>query len=287
MRMKRIEVQSIKRAGNLTVFFLALIIFAGLLAACEQKPDEPADGLHEARQAFARKEFLDAERQYERYLQQNPEGTQRWEAWERLVDIALSIREDQHLATDILEAMALEYTEDPKRGKEALERLGQVYESGHRWDQALGAWKRLLAFPGVSKAEQGHLHLKLAKIYQLRGQNDLAAASLRSCLDMRTGPEVNASCLYELAQVLMMNEQGEQAKIYLMELGKMPDASLETKVLGAFALADFEEEQGNFQKSLDIFESIKSIYPNPDAVEARIKGLRQKVKDYGPVRPVL
>ena len=266
---------------------LILALCAGLLTACEGEPQKPADELYEARQSFSRKEFLDAERQYERYLQQNPEGPQRWEAWERLVDIALSIREDQRLATDILEAMALEYSEDQERGKESLERLGQIYESGHRWDQALSAWRRLLVFPGVSQAEQGGLHLKLAKIYQLRGQNDLAAASLRSCLDMKTGPEVNASCLYELAQVFMMYEQGEQAKIYLTELGKMPEAPLEIKVLGAFALADFEEEQGNFQKSLDIFESIKDIYPNPDAVEARIKGLRQKVKDYGPVRPVL
>lgn len=277
----------IRRALRARFVYFILIIFSALLAACEQEPAKLADGLYEARQAFARKEFLDAERQYERYLQQNPEGAQRWEAWERLVDIALSIREDQRLATDILEAMALEYNEDPKRGREALERLGQVYESGHRWDQALDAWKRLLAFPGVSKDEQGRLQLKLAKIYQLRGQNDLAATSLRSCLDMKTAPEVNASCLYELAQVFMLNEQGEQAKIYLMELGKISNAPLEIKVLGAFALADFEEEQGNFQKSLDIFESIKNIYPNPDAVEARIKGLHQKVKDYGPVRPIL
>ena len=266
---------------------LALAACVLLLTACEQDPPKPADELLEARQAFGRKEFLDAERQYERYLQQHPEGTQRWEAWERLVDIALSIRQDQRLATDILEAMALEYNEDPKLGKASLERLGQVYESGHRWEQALSAWKRLLAFPGVSKAEQGRLHLKLGKIYQLRGQNDLAVTSLRACLDMRASPEVNASCLYELAQVFMMNDQGQQAKIYLTELGKMPDAPLDVKVLGAFALGDFEEEQGNFQKSLDIFESIKTIYPNPDAVEERIKGLRQKVKDYGPVRPVL
>ena len=269
------------------LFWLILAVCAGLLAACEDEPPAPADELYGARQAFSRKEFLDAERQYERYLQQNPEGSQRWEAWERLVDIALSIREDQRLATDILEAMALEYNEDPKLGKASLERLGQVYESGHRWDQALSAWRRLLVFPGVSKTEQAGLHLKLGKIYQLRGQNDLAASSLRACLDMRAAPEVNASCLYELAQVFMMNDQGQQAKIYLTELGKMPDAPLEVKVLGAFALADFEEEQGNFQKSLDIFKSIKAIYPNPDAVEERIKGLRQKVKDYGPVRPVL
>ena len=264
-----------------------LALCCGWLAGCEDQAPPPADELYEARQAFSRKEFLDAESQYERYLQQHPEGAQRWEAWERLVDIALSIRGDQRLATEILEAMALEYNENPKLGREALENLGQVYESGHRWDQALVVWKRLLAFPGISKDEQGRLQLKLAKIYQLRGQNDLAVASLRSCLDMRTAPAVNAACLYELAQVFMMNEQGEQAKIYLMELGKQAQAPLEIKVLGAFALADFEEEQGNFQKSLDIFESIKSIYPNPEAVEARIKGLRQKVRDYGPVRPQL
>ena len=264
-----------------------LALCSAVLTACEDQTPPSADELSEARAAFSRKEFLDAESQYERYLQQHPEGAQRWEAWERLVDIALSIRGDQRLATEILEAMALEYNESPQQGKVALERLGQVYESGHRWDQALSAWKRLLAFPGVSKDEQGALQLKLAKIYQLRGQNDLAVASLRACLDMGAAPQVNASCLYELAQVFMMNDQGEQAKIYLMELGKISAAPLEVKVLGAFALADFEEEQGNFQKSLDIFESIKSIYPNPEAVEARIRGLRQKVKDYGPVRPLL
>lgn len=264
-----------------------LIIFLCQLTACKEESPPPVDKLSEARQAFAGKEFLDAERQYELYLQQNPEGSQRWEAWQRLVDIALSIRQDERLATDILEAMALEYNEDKIRGKESLKRLGDIYEAGHRWDQALDAWRRLLVFPGLSKVEQGELQLKLAKIYQLRSQNDLAATSLRACLDMETSPVVHASCLYELAQVFMMNEQAEQAKIYLTELGKMTDAPLEVKVLGAFALADFEEEQGNFQKSLDIFESIKKIYPNPEAVEARIQGLRQKVKDYGPVRPQL
>jgi tetratricopeptide (TPR) repeat protein len=266
---------------------LAMTILAGTLTACREKETGSVDELLEARQAFSRKEFLDAERQYERYLQHNPEGTQRWEAWERLVDIALSIRKNERLATDILEAMALEYNECLERGKASLERLGRVYEANHRWDQALTVWRRLQDFPSISREEQGELQLKLAKIYQLRGQNDLTVASLRTCLDMQTSPKLNALCLYELAQVFMMNGQAEQAKIYLLELGKMPEAPVEVKVLGAFELADFEEEQGNFQKSLDIFESIKDIYPNPDAVEARIRGLRQKVRSYGPVRPVL
>ncbi len=271
---------------NLTHIFFLLLTFL-CLTACTDEPAKPDDDLFEARQAFARKEFLDAERQYERYLQQNPEGAQRWEAWERLVDIALSIRNDDRLATDILEAMALEYSEDPELGRVALLRLGEVYESGHRWEQALDAWKRLLAFPGLSKAEKGQLHLKLAKIFQLYSHNDLAVSNLRACLEMDTGVPVKAACLYELAIVFMMDDQGQQAKIYLVELGRLEGAPMEIKVLGAFALADFEEEQGNFQRSLDIFESIKSIYPNPEAVEARIRGLRQKVKDYGPVRPQL
>ena len=81
------------RIGISLAVCLALFFCAGLFSGCTDEPARPADGLHEARQAFARKEFLDAERQYELYLQQHPEGTQRWEAWERLVDIALSIRQ--------------------------------------------------------------------------------------------------------------------------------------------------------------------------------------------------
>ena len=41
-------------------------------------------------------------------------------------------------------------------------------------------------------------------------------------------------------------------------------------------LADLMEDQGRRKEALELFKSIESTYPNPQAVEVRIKGLESR-----------
>ena len=85
---------------------LPIFILLSFLFACGK--DKPESGyIDEARAAFNNKEYLEAEKFYERYLREVPEGAERWEAWDRVAYVALNIRRDEALAADIFEAMQI------------------------------------------------------------------------------------------------------------------------------------------------------------------------------------
>ena len=253
------------------LLFGLLALSLGLVACGDQKPED--DYLVEARTAFANKEFLEAEKLYERYLRQMPEGEDRWEAWERVAYIAVNVRRDDGLAADILEAMALEYGDRPAQFQDVMVRLAEIYEGNFRWQRAQSAWQRLLATPDLEPERAVRAHLQLAQIYQRSADYVNVMTHLEACLALAPSSEARAEALYSLSMAYA--DQGEQklAEEKLLELTTMPDAPNSIQVQGLFMLADLMEEQGKYKEALELFKSIETTYPNPQAVEVRIKGL--------------
>ena len=263
--------------GGRIFFILTFLVCISFLNACTGEEDSN-NSLQEARESFARKEYLDAEKLYERYLRYVPESTDRWEAWDRVAYIAMNIRRDERLTADVLEAMALEYGAEPERYQDVLKRLADIYESNHRWSRAKSAWERLLLTPGLPAAMRGEAHLHLAQIYQLRLDYPNAMKHLETCLQSELSPEIEARALYSLSTVYADQGESKQAEEKLFQLTTMQTAPEQIKVEGLFMLADLMEEQGKYKEALELFSSIEKTYPNPQAVEIRIKGLEGKVK---------
>ena len=250
------------------------ISFTCLLGCSEQKAE---DGyLTEARITFANKEFLEAEKLYERYLRQVPEGSDRWEAWERLVYIAINIRRDEGLAADIYESMALEYGDRPEQLQDIMVRLADIYEINFRWQRAYSAWQRLLMIPGLSLEREALAHLHLAAIYQRSGDYSSTIRHLKDCLSLELHAPVKADALYRLSMAYADNGDTALAEEKLLELTTMQDAPNNIQVQGLFMLGDLMEEQGKFKEALELFKSIKNTYPNTQAVEVRINGLESR-----------
>lgn len=256
--------------GVMVLFVLLVMLTACSACSSEESSD---NSLEEARQSFANKEFLDSEKLYERFLRQVPESEDRWEAWDRIAYIALNIRRDEHLAADILEAMALEYADKPEQYQDVLKRLAEIYESNHRWDRAQSAWARMLRSSSLEAEEQGQAHLHLAQIYQRRLDYVNATRHLESCLGLKLEPGIRAQALYSMAMVHGDQGEASEAEKKLLELTTMPDAPHEIQVQGLFMLADLMEEQGKPKEALELFKSIENTYPNPAAVEVRINAL--------------
>ncbi|MBQ4132345.1 MAG: tetratricopeptide repeat protein [Desulfovibrionaceae bacterium] len=243
-------------------------------AGCsEQKAEESY--LTEARAAFGNKEFLEAEKLYERYLRQIPEGDDRWEAWERVAYIAINIRRDEGLATDIYEAMALEYGDRPEKFQDVMMRLAEIYEMNFRWQRAHSAWKRLLATPDLHLERKVSAHLHLSHIYQ-RGEDYVNALfHLEECLKLELPPAIRAQVLYMLSTVYANQGEVKAAEERLLELSTMSGAPNNIQVQGLFMLADLMEEQGKLKEALELFRSIENTYPNVQAVQVRIKALTE------------
>jgi len=74
----------------------ALVLAVQLsLTACDRGGGSgPAQDLAIARESYSAGYFLEAETAYERYLQSDPQGKHRLEAWTRLVEICSGVKGD-------------------------------------------------------------------------------------------------------------------------------------------------------------------------------------------------
>ena len=273
-RTRRFKVKHPKIA-IMKLKLVPLLVLLSLLFACSK--EKPESGyIDEARAAFNNKEYLEAEKFYERYLREVPEGAERWEAWERVAYVALNIRCDEALAADIFEAMALEYADRPELYQDVLIRLTEIYESNFRWQRALNAWQRLLSTPGLEPGRKARAHLHLAQIYQRKMEYANAMQNLEACLAMELSPNMKAEVLYNLSMIYADQGEKKLAEEKLIELTTMSTTMNNIQVQGLFMLGDLMEEQGKYKEALELFKSLEQTYPNPQAVEVRIKNLENR-----------
>ncbi len=252
-----------------------MLVFLLFLSSCGGSSGED-QSVEEARQAFASGQYLESEKLYERYLQINPKGTARWESWNRILDVTLHVRDEPRKAIALMEAIYLEYGDDEAKAWSLLTRLAGLYEGMRYWDKAVDAWQQALGLPNLSSADSAEVRLRLAGIYRHMRDYDLAQDTLALCVEEAADPEVRATCLYDLAQIQADLHITAKAEGLLLEIMAEPDLSRERKALAGFALADLYEAAQELDKAEELLKSILQDYPNPKAVEVRLRDLRRK-----------
>lgn len=273
--------------------FLIVVVLSLLFSGGCSSQQEREDALESARQAYSIGHFSEAERIYQHYLQAQPEGGQRWEAWNRLVEISINVMGDYEKAAGLLDSMYLEYGEDAQRAWDLLSRLAEVYEVMHRQGDAVKTWRKTLDLPGLTAEQRGQVYIRMAKI--LRQQNEFVQAEkvLEACVGEVELSEVKAGCLYEYAQTLeymarraqartLENEVNdldvpavqERIKSVLNRIRNLEGVDMERKAMATFLLADLLESQGKRDQARELFASIRETYPNPKVIEARLANLK-------------
>ena len=195
------------------------------------------------------------------------------EAWNRLSEIAVTIKGDYDRAVVLLEAMYLELGEDANEAWNIMFQLGEVYaELGNR-PKAIEAFEKCLVHAEGDPEHVYRTQLRMARWYRDMGNYDLVASTLENCADSAFEPEAKARCLYELAQSYSFISGWSQARKALEELLKLEDLSEETNALAVFLLADIYEHERDYRKTKELLESILTTYPNPKVVESRLGSL--------------
>lgn len=260
-----------------------LLVIALCLGGCFESGPEMADDLAEARKAMMLRDFLEAERSFERYLRHTPEGEERWEVWNSLVELALSVRNDRKAGIELLEAMLIEYDGDPARKLAISAQLAELYRLARRYDRAVFLWSSVAEDTKADSVERASACRNLAHVYLRRLEFELSKESLGYCLALDVPDSVRAECLYDLAQTYVGMEELDNAITQLRNVLTLRDIAESTRTLSIFMLADALDQQGKNEEALELFDSINESYPNRKVVEQRIAFLEKKKKP--PLKP--
>lgn len=258
------------------------LVLALFLGGCFEKNEVP-DDIADARKSMAKRDFLEAEKSFERYLRRSPNGTERWEVWNSLVELAVTVRNDRKAAVELLETMLIEYDGDAARKRAISVRLAELYRLSGKYDRAVELWSSVAEDKNADAVERAKACRNLAHIYLRRLEFELAKESLGYCLDLDVADRVKAECLYDLAQAHMGMDEMDNAVKELRSVLKLKDLAESTRTLATFMLADALDQMGRDAEALKLFESIGDTYPNRKVVEQRIEFLKKKKKQPAPV----
>ena len=262
---------------------LPIIVLVGLLVlflgGCLESGKDTAPGdLDEARTAMMKRDYLEAEKNFERYLIRNPDGPDRWEVWNSLVDLALSVRSDRKAAVELMEAMLIEYEGQPARMRVIGGRLAELYRTARKYERAITLWSSIMDDSEADPVERARACRHLATVYLRRLEFELAKESLNYCLDLAIPDTVRADCLYDLAQTHMGMGDMDRAISYFRSVLALANIAESRRTLTVFMLADALDQKGEDAEALKLFMSIDETYPNPRVVEQRINFLLTKKK---------
>lgn len=269
--------RNISRTVTCLVFGLCLC-----LGGCFEK-NEVADDLADARKSMAKRDFLEAEKSFERYLRRSPDGGDRWEVWNNLVELALSVRNDRKAAVELLETMLIEYAAEPARKRAISVRLAELYRLAGKYERAVTLWSSVAEDTKAENVERANACRNLAHVYLRRLEFELAKESLGYCLALDVPDTIKAECLYDLAQTHMGMDEMENAVKEFREVLKLHSIAESTRTLTTFMLADALDQMGKNEEALKLFESLGDTYPNRKVVEQRIEFLKKKKKEPKPV----
>ncbi len=255
---------------------LCLLLLALFLPACGRSEPPAEPDVEAAREAFSRGFYLEAETGYERYLQKEPKGRLRREAWNRLLEISLNVKGDVDRSIMLLEAMYLEFGSDPQGSADMLVLLGDLYEQQSNRAKAVESWEKALANLGEDQDKAVPVLIRLARAK--RGQRDFDGAqeALEHCASLSRSPELKARCLYETAQNYTFTQSFGRARTSLETLLALPGVPEETRALATFLLVDICEHEDRIADARKLLESIRATYPNPLVIEARLESLGRK-----------
>ena len=261
-----------------TLLLVLVCALAATLLGCDRgAPSGPALDLAIARDAYAGGYFLEAETAYERYLQADPQGKHRLEAWTRLVEIASGVKGDQGKAVTLLETATLEYSSRPEINWPLLYRLGEMYELQGQRKKAVEAWGRCLDTSGGDTAKAVQAQMRMAVANRAMGKHDLALDLLNQCVAQAKDVETRSRAMYELAQTYALSWQWAKVKGILENVLALEKAPQDVKIMCSYLLADAYEAEHNIPKAREILTGLKDTYPNPEVIVARLANLGQPI----------
>lgn len=258
--------------------FRSLIILCVLimLSACLGH-DTGEDTFNDAERAFGRGEYHQAEKLYQNYVQQQPKGNKRWEAWQRLLVITRDISNDAPTAIELLETIYLEFKTDPKKAFATHIQQIELYTVVGDLEHALTTIDATLNIPGLSTSQRWNLLFTQGTLFLRLHHYALARASFTAAMDHVSDAESRSKTLYATGRTLIYMREYDQARQILQQTFAEAVPGPTWARIG-FALAEIAEHEHNYEEGVRILKKIRDRYPNPKALDIRLQSLQRQMQ---------
>ncbi len=274
------------------VVVLCCLCLALLLPACSEEKQERLQAIYhlvEARNHYIEGNFRLAEKEYETYLRKAPDGEHSWEAWNRRVLIWQTAHNNSTRAAEILEEMALEYSEAPDRVLDILPRLANAYHSAGELDQAVARWEEYLALEHLDPFNATVTVHRVARLQQERRDYDEALKAVARCLRLsQPGQEGQHSspairdlwhrCRYEQARTKLLMQRLDEARPQLEALIQSPDIDPTLNATAGYVLAEIYRTEQKTREAINMLKTILPTYPNQAVILNRLKKFEEASK---------
>ena len=269
---------------------MSIALLCGTLSACDEAQlkleaksllsrlvravAEPlVSDLDEAIFAMRDREWRRAEKHLERFLITAKDPEERWQAWQKLLEVTERGGQDKRWISDSLETMLLEFQGQPEKQQIVLRRMAENQESVRDYDNAIASWLQWASLPGLSDEQRLEVYQRIASLQMRNKRLQGAEGTLHECLSLPLADYKKSECYYSLAELNILREELEEGTATLQQLLDMEKISPDLNARATFLLADILQQKKENAEALKLFKSIRGIYPNPLAVAARIAAL--------------
>lgn len=250
--------------------FIFRLIFLLLLFSCNGNGITENDLLHNARTAFLIGENVSAENLYKQYLQFYPTGKFRYEAWERIYDITVNLRNNKLEALPILDAMQLEFSNDKDSVINILELTAKLYSDLYLTEQAIETWEKYIRISQIETYRINYARLQLSRLYNLINKHELSFKVMRECRTTHDENHVYLKCQLQEAQLFLKLQQVSQASEILENLITKINANSDIYFESNLLLAEIYELQNDNFKAKQLYQNLLIYFPENQVIKSRL-----------------
>jgi TolA-binding protein len=264
-----------RRLGAAMPFGL-LLLFAPLLLAGCGSDRSVGDLSRRAKTLWERGQYEDAARAFVAVTEVDPRSALGEESTFWAGCLYQYYLNNPAQATRYYQLLALRFP-DGEYVNQAKQNLAEIYEQDpNTVYRALQIYRQLLLAKELSDSQE-RFQLKVAVLNLQLGRMDQARYELRTFLRKYPRARERAQAYYLVGYSYYMERRPRVAMAVMQQTMKdFPDTPVAAQA--QFFMADTQEEQGNLQEALKLFQGLTGKYHNPKIVEKRIQTLEARIR---------
>lgn len=267
--------KTVKRSNweVIRVYLLSLAFY--VLAGCSFSYQDVEFG--RAKSDEQAKSFKSSMVHYKRVIKRNPESEQALTAARRAARIALLEIKDFHQAIAFYKHLVV-YSKDAKERVDSQKKIAEIYfEKIGNYPQAIIEYGRLLKLPHT-KDENYFFRSRIAKSHFQVNNFYQSLVEVNALLEEKPNTDKEFDLKLFKANIFLTTKKIDDAILVFNELLKMDPQKAQIENVG-INLSVAHEEKKDFEKAIEVLESIKESYPTQEFIELKIKRLKERAEN--------
>ncbi len=153
--------------------------------------------------------------------------------------------------------------------------IAQIYELGYSdYERAIDEYRKAATYTNREVREKS-LYSVAECLFRVGKIEEARATWMQQVVEFPNGPQSNLAYFRLGTAAFSKGELNASEQFYRKALEQNTDRGLVIKA--KFALAECLELGDNLKEALAIYKEIESVYPNPEAIQIKIKALENRI----------